>query len=128
MHVKILQKKWICWKYVTRKCGFVELRSDNLYWNSWIAWQQSILSVNLMVYRLRIRLGCKRSWVQFHALALIFMFASFVLLLLYFYFFVQNTLFVIKFAIPFAMLIHLVYLTDAKMCDLLNYKGTKIQT
>jgi len=41
----------------------------------------------------------------------------FALLLLCFYFFVKNTLFVTKFAIPFTMLIYLAYLTYCKICD-----------
>jgi len=52
---------------------------------------------------------------------------SFVLLLLSFYFLPQNTLFVKHFAIPFAMLIYLVYLTYCKICGRLQgYKDTDL--
>jgi len=36
LHVKMLQKKWICWNYVARKFGFVYLRFDPFHWNSLI--------------------------------------------------------------------------------------------
>ena len=51
----------------------------------------------------------------------------FILLMLSFYFLPQNTLFVKHFAIPFAMLIYLVYLTYCKICGpLQGYKDTDL--
>ena len=43
---KILQKKWICWKCVARKFGFVYLHFDPLRRNSSKAQLQSIPSIN----------------------------------------------------------------------------------
>jgi len=54
-------------------------------------------------------------WFEF--LCLLFCFIVVQLVVGFFYFFVQNKLFIMKFAIPFAMLIHFVYFKYCKICD-----------
>jgi len=44
MHVKLLQKNWLCWKCVARKYGFVCLYFDLLRWNSYL---KSLTSLNI---------------------------------------------------------------------------------
>ena len=99
---------------------------DPLRWNIQKARLQSIPKNVSVVQKLRTRLRCKSSWVRFPALARIFMFYFFVLLLLCFNLFVQNTLFVVKVSSPFAMLIHSVDFTFKIRHRSLGYQDTDI--
>jgi len=113
-HKCFYRKKYICWKCLARKVGFVYLRFDPLRRNSNMAHNRysqltrrcssnaSALGARGLGFNPRLRQG----------------FLFFVLLLLCFYFYCSKTHCLLqKFAISFAMLIYLIYLTYCKICD-----------
>ena len=81
---KNITKKWLFWKSVARKFGFVCLCFDQLRWNSSIVWLQSIRSVASGAKGNTPDWGCKSLRVQFLALVRIFMLSFlFVVFLIY---------------------------------------------
>jgi len=103
------------------------LRFDPLRRNSYIAWPQSLLSVDSVVQRSHIRFGYERSRVQFPAPGRVFMFDFSVLLFMCFYFCVPKQIICHKILHVFAIYIYLVYLTYCSICyRLYRYKDTDL--
>jgi len=95
------QNKWICWKCVARKFGYVYLHFDTLSQNSEIAWLQSIMSVDSVMQITAFALGARGHVFNYRLLQRFCLISFVLLLLLCFYLLSQNTLFVIKFCNSF---------------------------
>jgi len=109
----ITEKNEFVKKWVARKFGFVSLRFDPLRRNSWIAWLQSVFTIDSVVQWLGAR-GSEFNIIPGFCMSFyVWYFVVFV----WFYFPPKTHFLSQNFSISFAMLIYLVYLTFCKTCD-----------